>query len=268
MMHPFFDLQRPIIMGHRGAAGDNPENTLLSFESALAAGAQIIESDIQLSSDGVPILLHDSELERTTNGHGLAAKTTWLEIQALDAGAHFQHEDGSHPFREQGIGVPSLEEAFRRFPEARFNLEIKSPDEEATRATLELVQRFDREDRTLLSAGEDNIMQGLRVMLETIPVQPATGACLSEIVETIRSATKGTPIPSGVMALQVPADFAGQPLVTTAFVDHAHSHDIQVHVWTINDLDQIRALLDLGVDGIITDYPGRMHEWLNRDHGR
>jgi glycerophosphoryl diester phosphodiesterase len=268
MMHPFFELDRPIIMGHRGAAGDRPENTLLSFESALARGAQVIESDIHLSSDGVPILLHDPNLDRTTNGCGLAAAATWAQIRGLDAGTCFENEAGDHPFRGQGIGVPSLEQAFERFPEARFNLEIKCSGARAIQATLDLVRDFDRGDRTLISAGENDIMRELRAALGTSSADPATGACLSEIVNTIRSAREGTPMPRGVMALQVPAEFADQPLVTQAFVDHAHAHNVQVHVWTINELDQIRLLLDLGVDGIITDYPGRMHEWLLHESRR
>lgn len=264
MKHSFFDVDRPVVIGHRGAAGDSPENTLLSFETALAKGAQILESDIHLSSDGVPILLHDPDVERTSNGLGLASELAWAQLRELDAGGRFENASGDNLFREKGIGIPSLEEAFERFPEARFNLEIKCPGEAGIQATLDLIERFDRSDRTLLAAGEDEIMRDLRAALTTHPVAPALGASLHEIVATIASALNGSPMPEGVMALQVPATFADKPLVTQAFVDHAHAHGVEVHVWTINDLDEISALLDLDVDGIITDYPGRMHDWLAR----
>jgi glycerophosphoryl diester phosphodiesterase len=268
MSHPFFDVERPVVIGHRGSAGTRPENTLLSFEAALASGAQILESDIHVTRDGVPVLLHDPGLERTTDGRGDACEHAWSSIRKFDAGLHFESEDGERPYGGQNVRVPSLEEAFDRFPEARFNLEIKSPGVEGIRATLELVERFERAERTLLAAGENEIMRDLRAELTTHEIRPATGASLAEIVASVSSALEGSPMPEGVMALQIPADFAGRPLATREFIDHAHAHGVEVHVWTINDLGEIEGLIDLGVDGIVTDHPGRMSEWLGRDGRR
>lgn len=268
MCHPFFDVDRPIVIGHRGSAGNRPENTLASFETALAQGAQILESDIHLSRDGVPILLHDPSLERTTNGRGQASESSWAELARLDAGFHFQDASGRTPYRGQGLAIPSLEEAFERFPAARFNLEIKCPGDAGIRETLDLVERFARADRTLLAAGEDPIMRDLRSALSRHSARPAMGASLQEIVAAIASALNGTPMPAGVMALQIPATFAGRPLATAEFVEHAHANAVQVHVWTLNDLAEIESLLDLGVDGIVTDHPGRMRDWLDRARKR
>jgi glycerophosphoryl diester phosphodiesterase len=264
MSHSFFDVDRPTVIGHRGSAGNRPENTLLSFETALAQGAQILESDIHLSRDGVPILLHDPNLDRTTDGKGDASESTWAELGALDAGIRFEDENGNTPFRGKGVRIPSLEEAFEHFPDARFNLEIKCTGLDGIRATLDLVERFDRADRTLLAAGEDEIMQDLRTALATRTIRPAVGASLSEIVAAVASALGDSEMPPGVMALQIPSTFAGQPLATREFVAHAHANGVQVHVWTVNELDEIEALLDIGVDGIVTDHPGRMTDWLKR----
>lgn len=263
-MHPFFDVNRPIVIGHRGAAGDCPENTLLSFDTALRQGAQILESDIHISRDGVPVLLHDPSLERTTDGAGTAADLDWAELRRLDAAFHDTNERGETSLRGTGIQIASLEEAFETFPEARFNLEIKSEDPRATQATLDLVRRFDRDDRTLLAAGENPIMEGLRAALREHTARPALGASLAEIVQAVNSAISGAPMPEGVMALQVPPSFMGNPLVTREFVEHAHAHGVQVHVWTINELSEIEVLVELGVDGIVTDHPGRMRGWLDR----
>jgi len=263
-MHPFFDVTKPIVIGHRGAAGECPENTLLSFETALAQGAQILESDIHVSRDGVPILLHDPTLERTTDGQGDASRFDWEELRLLDAAEHHRDERGETPLRGTGIRIASLQDAFEAFPAARFNLEIKSRDPRAIGATLELLRRFERDDRTLLAAGENDIMQELRLALRAHVVRPALGACLGEIVQAIQAAISNAPMPVDVMALQVPPTALGKPLVTRAFIDHAHRHDVQVHVWTINDLEEIETLVDLGVDGVVTDYPGRMHDWIER----
>ena len=110
-------------------------------------------------------------------------------------------------------------------------------------------------------------MIALRAALSGHAASPATSASLSEILAAIRSALEGTPMPEGVMALQIPATFGDAPLATRELVDHAHSEGVEVHVWTINDLDEIATLLDRGVDGIVTDRPDRMHDWLVQ-HGR
>ena len=263
-MHSFFDVPKPSVIGHRGCAGECPENTLLSFKTALSQGAHIIESDIQLSRDGVPILLHDPTLDRTTDGAGPAAAIDWCELEKLDAAYHHESVPGETGLRGQGVRIARLEEAFEAFPDARFNLEVKSDDPRAIAATLDLVEKFGRADRTLLAAGENPIMEALRSALLSHCVRPALGASIAEIVEAVKSAADGSSMPAGVTALQVPADFGGNPLVTRAFVDHAHAHGVEVHVWTINDLREIEALIGLGADGIITDYPGRMQNWLMR----
>lgn len=263
MLHPFFDVAHPIVIGHRGAAGDYPENTLLSFEAALADGAAILESDVHLTADGVPILLHDPGLERVC---GVACDAAALPFEALgrhDAGAGFETCDGRRPFAGRGLSIPSLAQAFERFPDARFNLEIKCPGETVLRETLRLIARFDRAERTLLTAGEDDVMCGLRAAVAASGLRPALGASPAEVLAVITSALGRGPMPEGVMALQIPTEFGGRPLVTVPLLEHAHAHGVEVHVWTVNEVEQMASLVTLGVDGIVTDFPGRMARWLS-----
>lgn len=266
MLHPFFDVAHPIVIGHRGAAGDYPENTLLSFEAALADGAAVLESDVHLTADGVPILLHDPGLERVCGVAQAAAALPFEMVCHADAGAGFETSDGRRPFAGRGIRIPSLEQAFERFPDARFNLEIKWPGEAILRETLRLIARFDRAERTLLTAGEDDVMRGLRAAVAASGLHPALGASPAEVLAVIASAQGKGPMPIGVMALQIPAEFDAHPLVTPPLLEHAHAHGVEVHVWTVNALEEMEALLALGVDGIVTDFPGRMARWL--DDGR
>jgi glycerophosphoryl diester phosphodiesterase len=257
--HPYFDVARPTVIGHRGCAGEAPENTLASFARALEAGAAILESDVHLTRDGVPVLLHDDGVERTTDGAGRVATLSLAELRRLDAGYRFSPDDGrSHPFRGRGLRVPTLEEALAALPGARFNLELKEDLPGMVERTLEQVEKAGCAERTLLTSGDDALMGRLRAEVARRGTPVALGACTGEVVAFLRSAIERTPPPPGPMALQVPPDFGGRPLVTREFVAHAHRHGLVVHVWTIDEPAAMRALLALGVDGIVSDFPARL----------
>ena len=265
MRHPYFSLPTPIVIGHRGGAGLAPENTLLAFERGLAAGAAIIESDVHLTRDGVPVLLHDPDLDRVTDGSGPVANLLLKELQELDAGSHFSQDDGrTYPFRGQGLRVPTLEESLNTFPGARFNLEIKADGDVAIAATADVISRLERAAFTLLTAAGGDAMRRLRRHLADRNLRVALGASTEDVLAVIRSAADGSPPATPAMALQIPLEFADRPLVSTALVAHAHAHGIQVHVWTINDAAEMNALLDLGVDGIVTDHPERLADLIER----
>ena len=273
MSHPYFDAgrgaahtsRRPLILGHRGAAGEAPENTLLSFELALKQGADILESDVHLTRDGVPVLCHDARLDRTTNGAGPIAEHPFAEVARLDA-AHGYSLDGgaTFPLRGHGIRIPSLEQAFAAFPEAYFNLELKSGGEALAKQAVDLVTATGRHDRTLLTAADDDLMDHLKVFARAAPHSPALGASTLDVVRFVQAAVEGTPPPPGPQALQIPTEFSGRPLVTPELLAHAHRFGVEVHVWTIDDESEMNRLLDLGVDGLVTNFPGRMRELLAR----
>lgn len=265
MPHPYLDLPLPIPIGHRGAAGEAPENTLPSFSRALEDGAAILESDVHLTHDGHVVMHHDATLDRTTDASGPLAERSLAELQALDAGYRFSPDAATFPFRDRGVRIPTLAEALDAYPDARFNLELKSPEPELVERTLDLVAP--RARRTLLAAAEPGIMDAVREAVARRGIDVAIGASAADVLAFVRTALDGTPAPKGIHALQVPAEFGGRPLVTEAFVKHAHAHDIQVHVWTINPPAEMERLFDLGVDGIVSDFPGRVVEVAARRGG-
>ncbi len=265
MGHPYFDLPAPVVIGHRGCAGEVPENTLASFARGLADGAAILETDVQVTRDGVPVLAHDADVARVTEGSGLVSDHDLAELQKLDAGFHFRRSGGEEPaFRGRGLCIPTLDEAFEAFPEARFNLEIKSDRPGLVAATVARIARFHRAQRTLLTAADAGVMAEVHVRLDAEDVAAARGASASDVLGFVHSALDGSAPPPGPMALQVPASFGGGPLVTPAFVAHAHAHGLHVHVWTINEPEEMARLLELGEDGIVTDHPARMAELVAR----
>jgi glycerophosphoryl diester phosphodiesterase len=263
MRHPYFDLPRPIPVGHRGASGELPENTLPAFERALERGARILETDVHATADGVAVIFHDPTLERTTDGRGPVSARTLDELRDLDAGHGFTPDGGaSFPHRGRGIGIPTLDEAFAAFPNARFNIELKAGD----RAFVEGVVKAaaPRADRTLLTSADDALMAELRAVLRDTGVPVAMGASTGDCVAFVKAASGEGPPPPEPMALQIPPDFGGQPLVTRELVEFAHAHDVQVHVWTINEPAEIERLLDLDVDAVMSDFPGRVVEAIAR----
>ena len=160
--------------------------------------------------------------------------------------------------------MPTVQQAFETFPNARFNLEIKTVANNAVAAVVELVDQLGRADRTLLTAGDDAIMLSLREELHRTRVEVATSASLSDIVAVVRSAVDGSAPPPEIQALQIPSRFGDRELVTEELLAHAARHAVVVHVWTINEIAEMERLLDLGVDGLVTDFPGRMAELLTR----
>jgi glycerophosphoryl diester phosphodiesterase len=265
VVHPFFDLERPIVIGHRGCAGEAPENTLAAFERGLACGATILESDVHLTRDGFPVLIHDDEVDRVTNGRGRVTQLDLAELQKLDAGHHFSLDGGgSHPARDAGHHIPTLHEALQAFPTARFNLELKESVPGLVERTVEVMRAAHRAESCLLTSADDALMAELRAHVAQQRVPVALGACTAEVAGFALAAAAGRPPPAGPQALQIPPDFAGHPLVTPKLIDHAHAHGVQIHVWTINEPDEMTALLALGVDGIVTDFPARLVEQLAR----
>jgi glycerophosphoryl diester phosphodiesterase len=237
MRHPYFAVPTPIVIGHRGCAGEAPENTLLAFERGLGAGAAILETDVHLTRDAIPVLMHDAEVDRVTEGTGPVCEFTLAELRRLDAGHRFS---------------------------PRFNLELKANRPGIAKATVDAVVRNGRESLTLLTAGDDDLMAGLRSHIASRNVPVAQGASVADILDVLRTARDGSAPTTPSMAVQVPAEFGGRRLVTRELVDHAHAHDIQVHVWTINTAEEMAELLDLGVDGIVTDFPGRLTELIGQ----
>jgi glycerophosphoryl diester phosphodiesterase len=259
MRHPYFDVPVPTVIGHRGACGEAPENTLASFGLAVTQGAAIVETDVHLTRDGKLVLIHDELLERTTDGRGRITDHSLAELRQLDAGHQFDPAgDGSFPFRGRGLQIPTLEETLEAFPRQHFNVEIKEHIPALIEETVAAVCKAGREDSVLLAAAEDPTMHDLREHLRRCGARPAVSASAGDVLAFVRSALDGTPPPAGPMALQVPPDFGGRPLVTREFVAHAHAHGIVVHVWTINEPAEMHRLFDLGVDGVMSDFPARV----------
>lgn len=250
----------PLLLAHRGGAALAPENTLVAFRQAIEWwGADILEIDVQPTRDGEVVVLHDATVDRTTDGRGRAVDLPFAEISALDAGYRFTPDEGrTHPYRGQGVRIPTLKEVLEAFPDHRINVEIK--DGRAARRAVEIVREARATNRVLLAAGRR------RDRLAAGPYPGATSAAEEELrafylMHRLHLADWYRPT---VDALQLPHRHRGREVPTARFVHDAHRLNLAVHVWTVDEESDMERLLANGVDGIVTDRPDRLARVLHR----
>jgi glycerophosphoryl diester phosphodiesterase len=263
--YPFFSGPKPRIIGHRGAAGEAPENTLSSFQRALDDGAALVELDVHGTRDGAVVIIHDETVDRTTDGHGRVAELSLIEIKRLDAGYRFTKDGGqTYPYRGKRIEIPTLAELFSSLPQIRAIIEIKQSHPPIVKKVIEIVRSAGKERDVLLATEKDPIMAEIRAALEDSDTPMATGFCYGEVAAFIAWLERGCAEryqPPG-HAMQLPCEFGGRTLVSAQTVAAAHDLSVEMFVWTINEPAEMERLLGLGVDGIITDYPARLRALL------
>jgi len=239
-----------------------PENTLEAFAAGLAAGAERLELDVHATADGEVVVLHDDTVDRTTDGTGLVRAMTLAALHRLDAGARFVAPDGTRPFRDRGIRVPTLAALLEEFPDVPLNIEVKQHEPAIERLVLDTLGRHGARARTLLAAEDGEIMLRLRAVAGDV-LTSFSAPEVADFVYRVRDGNLAGYAAPGV-ALQVPPAFRDIPIVTPAFVAAAHDLGVEVHVWTINDEPEMERLLDLDVDALMSDFPERVVAVLRR----
>lgn len=246
-----------LVYAHRGSAVLAPENTVAAFELALGFGADVLETDVRLSRDGVVFVTHDERLERTTDGRGRVRDHPADTLARLDAGYRFVDPDG-RPARGTGVGLATLEELLARYPETRVNVDIKDPDGRAADAVAAVLARAAAEARVTVGSFHPAVLARFREVAPDV----ATAASRREVAELyfgrfLPAAAAGTP---PYRWLQIPPRWLGIPLATRAFIDAARSRGVGTVYWTINEPSAMRALLERGASGIVTDRPDLARE--------
>ena len=260
--------ERPLIMAHRGDSAAAPENTLLSLKRAVEIGVDFIETDVRLSKDDEPILFHDDSLERTTGELGTIRDRSLEELKSIDLGYNFTPDEGkTFPFRDRGISIVTLREAFEAFPEIMFNLDIKDEDTHAPEVLASVIKEYSREESVIVGSFHDSQAYRFRKLMPDV----LSAACPSEVTRFVFAMKMRVLGLFGKRCIyevfQVPIKYGRITVVGSRFVQAAHDREIAVHVWTINEREEMEYLIDLGVDGIFTDRPAMLKEVL-KDKGR
>jgi glycerophosphoryl diester phosphodiesterase len=234
--HPYLDHPGPIAFAHRGGAADGLENTARQFRCAVEAGYRYIETDVHATRDGRLVAFHDATLDRVTDGAGRIADLPWQEVRHARVA-------GQEP-------VPLFEELLETFPDVRWNVDVKA--EAALLPFLDLVGRTNAWDRVCLgSFSEARVVRAQRLAGPRLATSYGTRGVLN-----LRLRSWGLPaaVRRSAVAAQVPEIQSGIQVVDHRLLRAAHTRGLQVHVWTVNDPESMRRLLDLGVDGIMTDH--------------
>lgn len=237
--HPFLDWTGPIAFAHRGSSADAPENTIAAFRHAVDLGYRYLETDVQVTADGVVVVFHDDDLRRIGGRPGVIGELPWRDIES--ARVH-----GTEP-------IPKLDDVLEDFPDVRFNIDCKRPAAAGPLAAA--IRRHDALDRVCLASFSDRTVRDLRRELGD---RACTSAGTGELAALW---LLGRPA-GAALAAQIPERRGWIPVLTSRLLRNAHRHGIVVHVWTANEPEDMRRLLELGVDGIMTDRPAVLRDVL------
>jgi glycerophosphoryl diester phosphodiesterase len=235
--HAYLEHEGPIAFAHRGGAVDAPENTMAAFSEAIGLGFRYLETDVHVTADGVLVAFHDDDLARTCGRPGRISELPWNEVRHARV-------RGEEP-------IPLLEDVLASWPEARLNIDCKS--DAAAPALAAAIRRTDSLHRVLVASFADTRVRRLRREL-------GPELCTAVGQRGVAALWSGTLLRSHSHAAQVPVRQGRLEIVTERFVRRAHRAGLQVHVWTVDDPVEMARLLDLGVDGIMTDRPAVLRD--------
>ena len=231
-MHPAIQSSRPLVFAHRGGAKLGPENTITAFDRGLKTGADGLELDVHLSRDGIVVVHHDALLDRTTRARGALKDRTAAELAKVD--------------------VPTLAEVLGRYPKTAIIIELKEPGPALAQAVVDEVRNAQAAGRVCLGSFS---LSALRAARAAAPEIATSGARFEVRVALYKSWCGLSPGRVPYRVFQVPEASGGTDVITPRFVQLAHKAGIAVQVWTVDEPEDIRRLLDWGVDGIISDRP-------------
>ena len=254
---------RPLVIAHQGGEEVWPSNTMVAYEQAVALGVDMLEMDLHATADGKLVLMHDETVDRTTDGTGKIEEMTLAEFKALDGGYYWSNDDGqTHPFRGQGITPASLDEVFGAF-DMPMNIEIKLVElQPVAELFCQAIRDYSMEDKVLVASFHQDAMGQFRALCPEVTTSLAQNEVINFFVRH-KLLQGGTYSPPGG-AVQVPEKRSGLTILTKGFVEDAHSRGMDVHAWTINEVEDMQHMIDLGVDEIITDRPDLLMELLGR----
>jgi glycerophosphoryl diester phosphodiesterase len=250
---PYLSAEYPLRFAHRGSRVLWPENTAEAFGGAIDLGYRYIETDVRISADGVVVAFHDATLERTTNGAGPVDRWDFTDLQRLDAAWWFDEANG-YPLRGTGVRIRSLAEVFEMWPDTYFNIDLKGSNLEW--AVADVIKRHGKANTTMIGSFVDHRVAKFRRITRG---EVGVSAGPSTVLAMVAASRVGRTVRRPVQAYQLPFDYKTVP-IDAKLVTAIHEAGAQLHTWTVNEAADMHRLLDLGVDGIVSDRPDILNE--------
>lgn len=252
-MIPVGSRRRPLLLAHRGGGEEAPENSVEAFAHARSLGVRDIETDAHVTADGKVVLIHDDVVDRLFDATGPVALLPWRDLAQLRS--------------PQGGRIPLLSDVLEEFPDLAFNIDAKT--DAVVGPLLDVLEDHAAFDRVLLASFSERRLNRIRRSGHRGLTTSLGATAVARLLAAAETGTNPTswhvPGPrQGVRAVQVPPSYGPVPVVTKRFVATAHAAGIAVHVWTVNEESEMVRLLDLGVDGIVTDRPTLLREVLRQ----
>ncbi len=263
--NPFISSNTTLVIAHQGGERLFPSNTLYAFDEAYKLGVDMFELDIHQSKDGHLMVIHDDTVDRTTDGQGYIKNMDLAEIQTLDAGYYWTKDGSTYPYRAQGIKIPTLAELFERYPTMPMVIDIKQKSPEIEQQLCKLLRQFNKTDDTIIGSFHLNALKKFRVLCPEVPTSLQAIESLKMLLYSyLSSKLVFSMFRPKARAAHVPMRAGWIQIVHPKFVKLAKQKNLALHVWTINDVQEMKELIELGVDGIMTDRPDLLLEILGR----
>ena len=255
-----FRIGRPLVIPHAGGDGLFPEDTLYAYEHSMEMGGDVIDADVSLTADGVPIAFHDSTLERTTNGTGLVEDKSYAELEALDAAWNFEPNE-QYPLRGQGIAIPTIEAILRRFPHTLATLDLKDLRTEAVAPLCALLRSLGRTSDVYVGVDTNEQVMLFR---ELCPEVHTSGTDAERrAMRAARDAGDTTFVTKQLVGQPAFLADDGTKRISSDFLAYSHSKGIAVLTWVVDDPKDMTDLIKMGIDGIYTRRPDVMVKILH-----
>jgi glycerophosphoryl diester phosphodiesterase len=254
----------PVVLAHRGDSKFFPENTMPAFESAYDLGVDVIETDVHITADNEVVIWHDSSLDRVSDKQGEISSYTYQELLEIDPGYFFSNDNGkSFPWRGKGLKIVKFSELLETLPDMRFNVDLKDKSTDLVYKVAEILNVYSSFHRVCLGSFHSGNIELMRKIAPEAITAFTPGEIKKYVIEFytglffFRRKFKGS-------SFMIPEYEGKHKLVSKRFLKAVHARGLYVHVWTVNEREDMKRLLEMGVDGLFTDDPRLLQEVVKK----
>ncbi len=255
----------PLVIAHGDEAGSGlyPGNTLFYLQKMVELGVDALEIDLNLTADGHLVLMHDPQLERTTDGQGAVAEKTLEELRQLNMGHNWSPDGETYPYRDRPLRVATVDEVFTALPDTPMIIELKDKSERAAMAMCDSLRRSGKRNQVIVSSFHQGVINRFRSLCPEVATGAATlDAMLFYVAQLLHMERLLRP---AYQTMQLPMRYYGIPVFSKRFMRAAKKLKLHVSAWTVNDTEDMRRYIDLGLDGLVTDRPDKLMALLDRE---